>query len=133
MKSFSLARIFLVLLPVVSVTALAFTIFNRSTMKFLFIHGSYYLVGAMVLTWAYYLGRYLKAGNFSLRKFFFRFWPGLAVAFGLTLLVFFTVKPGYRVLNDETTLIAVSKSMALDQTIYNTMMGYQLKGQSEFE
>ncbi|MCH8209497.1 MAG: hypothetical protein IIA62_10670, partial [Nitrospinae bacterium] len=73
--------------------------------------------------WAFYLGRYLKAGNFNLREFFSRSWPGLAVALGITLLVFFTVKPGYRVLSDETTLIAVSKSMALDQTIYNTMMG----------
>lgn len=48
---------------------------------------------------------------------------GILICITLTLLVTIGIEPEYRVLSDETNLIAVSKSIALNHSIENVTMG----------
>lgn len=50
-------------------------------------------------------------------------WIDILIPLGLTLMVVLSIEAGYLVLSDETNLIAVSKSIALNHTIENVTQG----------
>ncbi len=85
-------------------------------------YGGYYAVGLSFLAWILAISyrQQRQAWQFSLRAA-----ETLYSGFRCSVyyvVVTLSVKPGYRVLSDESNLIAVSRSMAFDKKVYNTTM-----------
>ena len=78
---------------------------------------------AVFVLWVIQLWCYCTAVSFSFKAFLKRYWLGLIGALILTCCIFISLSPDYRVLSDETNLLAVSKSMTYNKTIFNTTMG----------
>lgn len=84
-----------------------------------FLSFSFYAVAALFCCWLYSLVLFLRSVDFSLHGFLKQNWLSLASAFLLAVMVFLSVKPYFRVLSDETNLLAVSKSMLLRHSVEN--------------
>ncbi|WP_158631927.1 ArnT family glycosyltransferase [Chroococcidiopsis cubana] len=78
---------------------------------------------AIFVLWLVQLWCYCKAISFCFKTFLKYYWIGLIGALILTCFLFVSLSPDYRVLSDETNLLAVSKSMTYNKTIFNTTMG----------
>jgi hypothetical protein len=107
-SSFPTKRFVLFTLPIL---AAIFTFFNKSVMKTWFAYSSYYFMHALVMVWLWTLAEYLKNRQFSFRAFFKAYRWDILIALGLTIFVFVSVKPEFRVLNDETHLVSSSRSL----------------------
>lgn len=103
------------------VLTLALSLVDASTMGRLFGHGSYYLVLAVVLAWAYSI--WLLARRLELVGLLRRHRAGIVVAAAVTLSFFLALKPELRVLSDEANLVGVSKAMAAEHTAYHHYIG----------
>jgi hypothetical protein len=99
------------------------TLNDQKLMESFFVHSSYYFISAIVIFWIYFFTNFLKSIEFRFLLFIKEYWVGITVSFILVGVIFLSVKPGFRVLSDETNLVAVSKSMAFNKTVYNTTMG----------
>jgi hypothetical protein len=99
------------------------TLTDQKLMESFFVHSSYYFISAITIIWIYFFTNFLKSIEFRFLRFNREHWVGITIAFILVGLIFLSVKPGFRVLSDETNLVAISKSMAFNKTIYNTTMG----------
>ncbi len=82
---------------------------------------TYYFIFAMTIAWGVSL--YLTLRDIDvLRRYIIPNKYGILLAAILTIVMFTGVTPGFRVLGDETNIISVSRSMAYDRSIYNTIM-----------
>lgn len=100
---------------------LTFSILDEGVKQNLFIYGSYYILSAMFGVWVWAL---IQACHpFDVRAFIYEHRWGLFSAVVLTGVVWFGVARGFKVLSDETNLLAVSRSLLYNRTIYNTTMG----------
>ncbi len=123
MKLVSYNKLFSSLFFVTFIGLLTATLADQKLMESFFVHSSYYVISVIVIVWIYFLVSFLKSIEFNLPNFVKEYWVGIAAAFVLIGLIFLSVKPGFRILSDETNLVAVSKSMAFNKTVYNTTMG----------
>lgn len=99
-----------------------YTWFKRDAMEWWLIHSSYYVMLTIFVLWIISISRYCQVISFDLQTFIKNYWQGILGALILTIIVFISVTPDYRVLSDETNLLSVSQSMVYDKTIYNTTM-----------
>jgi hypothetical protein len=78
----------------------------------LYLHGTYYLLLLLVLTW---VGLHLHAakalGRDAVRGWVRENWPGLVIAGVMTLIAGSAVEPALRVLSDEANLVGTSKNL----------------------
>jgi hypothetical protein len=99
---------------------LIWSLVYRSEMSRLFANVSYYLTFILVTVWAVHAVLFGKATGFSPVRLLKSYWLGILIAFGLTCVVFLSVKVGFKTLSDETNLVSVARSMLDDKTAYNT-------------
>ncbi|MEO8905753.1 MAG: glycosyltransferase family 39 protein [Polyangiaceae bacterium] len=106
------SRFALVLVPTALLSALAFSIGDITRTQQVFVATTYYCLMALVLCWA---GTYLHAAE-DVRKeqviaWIKENWPGLVVAFALTVIVALAIEPALRMLSDEANLVGTSKNL----------------------
>lgn len=112
-----------VLLLFLFVGLLSYSLWDRAGMEGMLVHGYYYIMLLLVTTWGFTLWHHLRQIHFVPFVFLNKYWPGLAGALLLSILVFVTIQHEFRVLTDETNLLAVSRSLAFSKTIDNATMG----------
>jgi hypothetical protein len=90
----------------------------------LFVNGTYYLLLATVLCW---IGTYVHAARAWRRQSVSAWvkdnWPGLLVAFAVTLVVGVAIEPALRILSDEANLVGTSKNFFASKTATFTVSG----------
>lgn len=126
----SCAKAKLRLAALAGLSTAALFVFTLATDKMhpFFVNLSYYIVWAMLLAWIWALVRYLRKTGFSLRGFASANKLGLALTLGLTALIFISVKPGWRVLSDDTNLLGTSRSLLFEHKPLNPTSGYYYYG-----
>jgi len=105
-------RFALVLLPTALLTLLAVSVSDATRTQQFFVGTTYYFLMALFLFWA---GTYVHAAR-ELRRvdvvaWVGENWPGLVVAFGVTLVAGLAVEPALRMLSDEANLVGTSKNL----------------------
>lgn len=88
-----------------------------------FAKSSYFILMLMVTTWLYSAIKFLQAQNVTVTTFGKKYWENIVLALILTAIIFWGADVKFKTLSDETNLLAVSKSMFIDKSIYNTTMG----------
>lgn len=101
---------------------LLWSLIDRQMMLKLFSNVSYYLIMLLAVLWVVQAAIFLRETGFSFKRLLQNYWFGIAIAFILTVLVFLSVKAGFRTLSDETNLLSVSRSMAANKTVLNCTM-----------
>jgi hypothetical protein len=118
------AKIALVLLPAALLTLLAIGLVETRYTQWLFVHTTYYFLLATVLCWA---GTYLHAARGLRREAVVAWakdnWPGLVIAFALTVIAWHAIEPALRMLSDEANLVGTSKNLYASQTATFTVSG----------
>ena len=84
---------------------------------------AYWFILSIFGVWIWTILQLLAEIRFKFRSFWQRHKGGVLGAVLLTILTVVSVKPEFRTLSDETNLLAVSKSMASNKTVYNVTMG----------
>ena len=108
------------------ISALVLVVLSFISSNFLrkiFSYSGYYLILALFLMWIITLIQCLRIYRPSLKLFFKTYKYGLLVSLIFTSIIFISVKSHYRVLSDETNLLATSKSMIYERRIDNVTMG----------
>jgi hypothetical protein len=117
-------KIALVLLPIALLALLVISLADTGYTQWLFVHTTYYFLLATVLCWA---GTYLHAARDLRRETIVAWvrdnWPGLVIAFALTVMVWHAVEPALRMLSDEANLVGTSKNLFASQTATFTVSG----------
>ena len=117
-------KIVLVLLPLALLGLLMVGLTDADYLQWLFVHTTYYFLMVTVLCWA---GTYFHAARGSRREAILAWvkenWPGLVIAFAVTLVAFLAVQPGLRMLSDEANLVGTSKNLFASQTATFTVSG----------
>jgi len=114
----------LFLLPVTLSIFLVVTVSDVAVSQRLFVDATYYLLTATLLCWA---GTYLHTAR-DLRKeelgaWLKENWPGLLVAFSVTMIAGLAVEPALRMLPDEANLVGTSKNFFASKTATFTVSG----------
>ncbi len=90
----------------------------------LFVNATYYFLMATVLCWA---GTYLHAARDVRRELVVAWvkenWPGLVIAFAVTVVAGLAVEPALRMLSDEANLVGTSKNFFASKTATFTISG----------
>jgi hypothetical protein len=90
----------------------------------LFVHTTYFFLLATVLCWA---GIYLHAGRDVQRARAVAWakenWPGLVLAFAVTVIALLAIEPALRILSDEADLVGTSKNLFSTRTATFTVSG----------
>ena len=90
----------------------------------LFVHTTYFFLLATVLCWA---GTYLHAARDLRRETIVGWvkenWPGLVIAFVVTVVAWLAVHPALRILSDEANLVGTSKNLFSSRTATFTVSG----------
>jgi len=102
---------------------LGYSLTSKEVMTSLFAYTSYYLILLLIVVWIIETALLLKSLNFSLNLLLKKYWPGILIALVLTSLVFISVKVQFKTLSDETNLLSISRSMLIDKTVFNSIMG----------
>jgi len=117
-------KIALVLLPTALVTLLAVSLSETRYTEWIFVHATYYLLMATLLCWA---GTYLHSARGVRRETIVAWvkenWPGLVIAFALTIVAWHAVHPALRMLSDEANLVGTSKNLFSSQSATFTVSG----------
>ena len=118
------AKVVLAVLPVMLLILLVVSVADITTSQELFVHTTYYFLMATVLCWA---GTYLHAARDVRRETLIAWikenWPGLVVAFAVTVVVGLAVEPALRMLSDEANLVGTSKNFFASKTATFTVSG----------
>jgi uncharacterized membrane protein YozB (DUF420 family) len=88
----------------------------------IFEHYTYYILMAMLVLFVAQIIIVLRNRQFNVRVFLARHWPELLSALLITVICFWSVPPRFRVLSDESNLLAVSQNMVHDRTVLNNVM-----------
>jgi hypothetical protein len=106
------ARFALVLLPTAAIVLLALSLADGAKTQQLFVATTYYLLMALLLCW---VGTYAHAARGVRREavtgWLEENWPGLLIAFVLTVIAALAVEPALRMLSDEANLVGTSKNL----------------------
>ena len=109
---FPRGRIALVLLPTAALSLLAVSVVDVARAQQLFVATTYYFLMALLLCWA---GTYAHAARELRREALLAWlkenWPGLVIAFAVTVVVALAVEPALRMLSDEANLVGTSKNL----------------------
>ena len=95
---------------------------SRHTMTELYAGTSYYIIFLLCMVWLFQFIRFLNHLDFSLMKWVKTCLPGIMVSLILTVMVFTAVPVKFKILNDETNLLAVSQSMLYHKEAYRITM-----------
>ena len=118
------AKVALSVLPIALLILLAISLADARYTQPLFIHTTYYFLMATVLCWT---GTYLHAARDVRRETIVAWvkdnWPGLVIAFAITLVAWLAVHPALRMLSDEANLVGTSKNLYASQTPTFTVSG----------
>jgi Dolichyl-phosphate-mannose-protein mannosyltransferase len=112
-----------ILFLMVAVGLLSLTVGNHARLSRYFVYSSYYFIFVMIFLWIFSILQTLLQINFSLIEFVKNNYLGLSIALILVMCIFLSVSVQFKTLSDETNLLAISKSMIYDKTIYNSTMG----------
>ena len=96
---------------------------NRDFMRACLSRASYFIIFAMVLIWVMMVASRLYDHRDRWRDLLRRLGPGILVSVILSGIIFASVEPHFRVLSDETNMLAVSKSMTYEQRVENVTQG----------
>jgi hypothetical protein len=122
-------KIALVALPAALVILLVVCITDRGITQQLFINTTYYALMATVLCWA---GTYLHGARELRREAVVAWvkenWPGLVIAFVVTVIAGLAIEPALRVLSDEANLVGTSKNLFASKTPTFTVSGKNYYG-----
>jgi len=114
----------LVLAPLALFALLVIGMAETSHAQTLFVHTTYFFLLATVLCWA---GTYLHAARDVRRETIVAWvkenWPGLVIAFVLTVIAWLAVHPALRILSDEANLVGTSKNLFSSRTATFTVSG----------
>ena len=117
-------KIAFVLLPTALLTLLVVGLAAPNYTQWLFVHTTYYFLMATVLCWA---GVYLHAARAvrleAVAAWVKENWPGLVIAFAVTVVAWHAVHPALRMLSDEANLVGTSKNLFASQTATFTVSG----------
>ena len=97
------ASVFLVLL--------GYGIFQPARIDYLFSTLSYYIILGVCIVWILNALRLYKQSKFSLNRLVLSSWKGLAICLLIAVSLCSAVKPHFRVLDDEASLLSVSNSL----------------------
>jgi hypothetical protein len=112
------------LIVLIAVLLTAVTFFNRNIMGFFFSYMGYYLVLLLFFLWLVVLCCCVYHYRPSIKEFLRKYGPGVIFSLILCLIVFNSIEPSFRVLSDETNLLAVSKSMTYERRTDNVTTGF---------
>jgi len=117
-------RVALVLVPLALVVVLVLGVAETSYAQWLFVHTTYFFLLATVLCW---VGTYLHAARDLRRETLVAWlkenWPGLVIAFVLTVVAWLAIHPALRILSDEANLVGTSKNLFSSRTATFTVSG----------
>lgn len=99
------------------------TYFERNLMISSLRNATFYCIFALFLAWAFITLLYLIDIKFSARRFLEQNWRGLLFSLLVSIVVFISLKPYFRILSDETNLLSVSRSMLYSKTADNLTEG----------
>lgn len=119
----NLINFFGVILVVLTLMAVTAAIIDRDVAAILFSRGAFYLMFLLVLCWVCTIVQCAREDGRKLGKAIIAHRFGLLLCFALVIIIFLSVKPTFRVLSDETNLLAVSKSMTYEKRVDNVIMG----------
>jgi len=118
----------LALLSALGTLALFVFTLSADAMRPFFLNVSYYLMWALVLAWGWALARFLRKNGFTAKQSWEKNRLGLCLTLALTAAIFLSVKPGWRVLSDDTNLLGISRSLVYEHQPLNPTMGYNYYG-----
>ncbi|HTL48829.1 MAG TPA: hypothetical protein VL688_12285 [Verrucomicrobiae bacterium] len=84
---------------------------------------SFYILALVVAAWASALKECADAHPPDWRAFLREYGPGLAFCLTAAAFIFISVRPYFRILDDETCLLSVSKSMLAERSVANITQG----------
>jgi len=117
-------KIALVLLPAALLTLLVLSLIQVCDAQQLFIRTTYYFLMVTVLCWA---GTYLHAARDLRRETVVAWmkenWPGLLIAFAVTVIAWRAIDPALRILSDEANLLGISKNLFTSKAATFTVSG----------
>jgi len=117
-------RVALVLVPLALVVVLVLGVAETSYAQWLFVHTTYFFLLATVLCW---VGTYLHVARDLRRETLVAWlkenWPGLVIAFVLTVVAWLAIHPALRILSDEANLVGTSKNLFSSRTATFTVSG----------
>ena len=123
-RVWSLGRLGLVLVPAALSVLLVVSVADVALSQRLFVNTTYYFLMATVLCWA---GTHLHAARDWRRETALTWvrenWPGLVVAFAVTVIAALAVEPALRMLSDEANLVGTSKNFFATKTATFTISG----------
>ncbi len=110
-----ITRLFSLTLIAASIFVGIYSLLNKTAARWLFVNSSYYLLLILFFYWVILIFRSLRDAKINIRSFIKKFGLGIFVCWILTASIFISVKPYYRVLADEATLMGVSQSMTYER------------------
>jgi len=96
---------------------------QRSLAVLWFYQGSYYLMLLLAAAWALAVWTVLREERPDIRGFLKENTAGVVLSILMTMIVFLSAHSQFRLLSDETNLLAVSKSMLYDKHTANVTQG----------
>lgn len=99
------------------------TMADRGLLDRLFPRVPFYCMLALFLGWGAALAAFAYGNRQWMKDLLKRNRGVFLFSLGMTVLIFLSVKPEFRVLSDETNLLAVSKSMLYEKRVDNVTMG----------
>ena len=103
---------------------LAATLLDRAFMAFCFTRLSCVVIAVLFAVWALGMGSRLQGQGRAVQDWCRTQAAGIAVSILLTAAIFGSAPPYFRLLADETNLLAVSKSMMMNGGTGNTIEGF---------
>lgn len=94
-----------------------------SATRFIFAITGYYLILALVLLWVITLAQCLMRYKPNVAGFIRTYRNGFILCLVLVCIVFISIRPMFRVLSDETNILALSKAMLYEKKADNVIMG----------
>jgi len=80
---------------------------------------SYYLIALLVFAWIFVVFAVKQAHPWNIKDLWREYGIGILASITLAAIVFITVKPYFRVLDDEANLLSISRAMLFDKKIFN--------------
>jgi hypothetical protein len=99
------------------------SVINLRIMNFCFSHFSYYLMLALFVWWLVASFLYAKESGAAAGAFWRAYGWGILLSFALAGVVFVSVRSDFRILADETNLLAISKSILYEKQVHNVTEG----------
>lgn len=120
---------FVFLLTIASLGLWTYTGLHPHEIKPLLLHGAYYGMLLLFLTWIYTVVEYLQSVQFSPTAFLRRYGAGILCCLLAVLAIEASVKPSFKTLSDETNLLVTSRALAFERTVAGQLMALRYYGE----